>query len=95
MGLQASLISKWLIACAFSTCCSVHVQLSDVHQPFAKVLQDAKVIHYLGCARSQLPELLQLQAVEFYYYLWAAKLLIGLNEQFTRQYGFTKSSFLN
>jgi hypothetical protein len=65
MGLRASLMSKWFIAFAFFTGCSVHVHLSDVHQPFAKILQDAKVIHYLGIARSQLPELLQLQSVKF------------------------------
>jgi hypothetical protein len=65
MGLQASIVPKWFIAWAVSTCCSVHVHLSDVNQPFAKILQDAKVIHYIGIAVSQLPELLQLQAVEF------------------------------
>jgi len=61
----------------------------------AKILQDAKVIHYPGIAVSQLPEFLQLQAVEFQFYIWAAKLLMGLNEQYTLQYSFTKGSFLN
>jgi hypothetical protein len=58
-------MSEWFIVCAVSTCCCDHVHLSDVHQPFANILQGAKVIHYPGIARSQLPELLQLQAVEF------------------------------
>jgi hypothetical protein len=65
MGMQTSLIPKLLVVCAVSTCRSVRVHLSDVHQPFSNILQDAKVIHYLGFASSQLPELLQLQAVEF------------------------------
>lgn len=65
MGLQASVIPNWFIVCEVSTRCSVHVHLSNVHQPVAKILQDAVVICYLGFTGRQVPELLQLQAVEF------------------------------
>jgi hypothetical protein len=54
-----------LIVREVAVCCFVRVQLSDVHQSVAKMLQDAVVIRYLGFAGRQSPEFLQLKTIEF------------------------------
>lgn len=59
MGLQASVIPDMFIVCEVLTW-FVRVHVSDVHPSVAKILQDAVVIRYLGFARRQTPEFLQL-----------------------------------